>query len=259
MDAVAARFGAEIDDRVTDACGFGVKNLVGFGDADRHRIDEDVAVIARVETHLSANRRHAEGIAIAANARNNARHEMARFGVIGRAEAQRVERRNRARAHGEHIAQNTANSGRRTLIGLDIGRVVVALHFEDAGQTIADIDDARIFAGALNNPRRFGGQAAQMQARGFIRAVLVPHGREDAELGQRWLATNQRKDPLIFVGLQAVLGDEFGCHGNGVFHQAAPRRVERLSNNPRPSVPPTSVSIRFSGWGIMPSTLRCSE
>ena len=29
----------------------------------------------------------------------------------------------------------------------------------------------------------------------------------------------------------------------------------RLSNRPRPSVPPTRSSIRFSGCGIMPSTL----
>ena len=140
---------------------------------------------------MSANRRHAEGIAIAANARHDARYEVARFGMIGRAEAQRVERRNRARAHGEDVAQNAANARRRTLIGLDIGRVVVALHFEDAGQTIADIDDARVFARTLNNPRGFGGQTAQMEPRGFIRAMLVPHGRENAELGQRWLAADQ--------------------------------------------------------------------
>ena len=35
--------------------------------------------------------------------------------------------------------------------------------------------------------------------------------------------------------------------------------ARKASNSPRPSVPPTSGSIRFSGCGIMPSTLKFSE
>ena len=60
MDAIAAGFRAEIDDRITDAGSFRVENLVGFGDADRHGVDENIAVIARMKAHLAANRRHAE-------------------------------------------------------------------------------------------------------------------------------------------------------------------------------------------------------
>ncbi len=56
---------------------------------------------------------------------------MLHLGVIGPAEAQRVEIRHRPRAHSEYIAQNAANAGRRALIGFDVGRVVVALHLED--------------------------------------------------------------------------------------------------------------------------------
>jgi hypothetical protein len=52
VDAVAAGLGAEIDDRHADAGGRRVEDLVGLGEADRHRVDQDVAVIAGVETHL---------------------------------------------------------------------------------------------------------------------------------------------------------------------------------------------------------------
>ena len=43
--------------------------------------------------------------------------------------------------------------------------------------------------------------------------MLVPHGREDAELGERRLAADQLEDALVFVGLEPVLGDEFGGDG----------------------------------------------
>lgn len=46
-------------------------------------IDEDIAVIALVEIHLATDSRHAEGIAIAADAGNNARDEVAGFGWSG--------------------------------------------------------------------------------------------------------------------------------------------------------------------------------
>jgi hypothetical protein len=40
--------------------------------------------------------------------------------------------------------------------------------------------------------------------------VLVPHGGEDAELGEGRLAADQIQDALIFVRLQAVGGNQFG-------------------------------------------------
>ena len=38
--------------------------------------------------------------------------------------------------------------------------------------------------------------------------MLVPHRREDAELGDRRLAADQVEDALILVGLEAVFGDK---------------------------------------------------
>ena len=46
VDSVAAGLGADVDDRIADARGGRVENLVGLRDAHRHRVDEDVAVVA---------------------------------------------------------------------------------------------------------------------------------------------------------------------------------------------------------------------
>jgi hypothetical protein len=186
-----------------------IENLVLLGDANRHGIDQDVAVVAAMKSHLAADRRHAEGIAIAADAGDDAGHQRAGFRIVGIAERQRIETGDRTRAHGEDIAQNAADAGRRTLIGLDIARVVVALHLEDDGEPVADIDDAGILARPLDHPGRLGGQRAQMDFRGFIRAVLVPHRRENAELGEARLAADQLEDALVLIRLEAVLADEF--------------------------------------------------
>jgi hypothetical protein len=51
---------------------------------------------------------------------------------------------------------------------------------------------------------------AQMDFRGFVRAVLVPHRREDAELGKARRAADELDQALIFIRLEAVLGDQVG-------------------------------------------------
>ena len=50
---------------------------------------------------------------------------MARARMIRRAESQQVETGDRPRAHGEHVAQDAADPGRRALEGLDEGGMVV--------------------------------------------------------------------------------------------------------------------------------------
>ena len=76
-----------------------VEDLVRLRDADGHRVDEDVAVVGRVEIDLSADRRDSDAIAVAADARDDARDEMPHLGMIGTAEAQRIQVRDRPRAH----------------------------------------------------------------------------------------------------------------------------------------------------------------
>ena len=216
VNAVAAGLRAEIDDRHADARSRGVENLVGLGEADRHGIDQDVAVVAAVEAHFAADRRHTEGIAVAADASDHARDQTARLGMTWVAERQRIEAGDRPRAHGEDIAQDAANAGRRALVGLDVARVVVALHLEHDGKAVADVDHAGIFARPLDHPGRLGGQRAQMDFRRFVRAVLVPHRREDAELGEARRAADEFFEARVLVRLEAVLGDQLGRDGRFV-------------------------------------------
>ena len=81
--------------------------------------------------------------------------------MIRRAEAQRVHRRNRPRAHREDVAQDATDTGRGSLIGFDVRRVVVAFHLEDDAVAVADVDHAGIFARPLYDLRAAGGERAQ--------------------------------------------------------------------------------------------------
>ena len=123
-----------------------IENAVRVCEPDAHRVDEDVAIKARVEIRLAANRRDADAVPVIADARDDACHEMTRFGVVRRSEPQRVQHRDGTRAHGEDVAHDAADAGRRALIGLDEGRVIVTFHLENHSLPIADIDDARILA-----------------------------------------------------------------------------------------------------------------
>ena len=140
--------------------------------------------------------------------------------MVGGTEAQGVERRDRPRAHGEDVPEDAADTSRRALVGLDVARVVVALHLEDAGETVADVDDARVLARPLDHVRPRGRQPAQVLARGLVRAVLVPHRRDDAEFGERRVAPDQAAEAVVLIRRQAVLGHEFGGDRNVVAEHA---------------------------------------
>ena len=154
-------------------------------------------------------------------------YKLAGLGVIRAAKAERVHRSNRACAHGEDIAQNAAHAGGRTLVGFDVGGVVVALHLEDQRLAIADIDHACVFAGAADHLRAIGGQGAQPFLGGLVGAMLVPHGRENAHLGVVWLAPEDVDDLGVFLGGEPVAGDKVGrdgwiLHGNSPAGAFAP-------------------------------------
>ena len=59
------------------------------------------------------------------------------------AEAKRVEHRDRPRAEREHVAEDSADAGRRALEGLDRARVVVGLDLEGDRPAVADRHGAR--------------------------------------------------------------------------------------------------------------------
>ena len=209
-----------------------------------------------MEIDLAADGGHAEGIAVIADAGDDARNQVAGLGVVRRAETQRIQRGDGARAHGEDVAQYAADAGSRALERLDEGGVVVALHLEDHGLAVADIDDASILARPLDDALTSRREGAQPFLRALVGTVLVPHRREDAKLGEGRFSPDQGEDLVVFFRLEAMFGDQFGGNLYGIGNHAA--ASSRLSNSGRPSVPPSSGSIRSSGWGIMPSTLPAS-
>jgi hypothetical protein len=210
-DAVAAGFRADIDDRIVRAFGGAGENLVLIGDAQAEHVDKNVAVVARVEIGLAADCRDADAIAVEADAADDAVDELARLRVIRFAEAQRVHDRDRARAHREHVAQDTANAGGCALERLDEARMVVALHLEDGGQTLADIDSAGILARPIDHVRGFGREFRQMHARRFVGAMLRPHHREDAQFGDVGGAAELFQDEVIFVAGETEFFGESQC------------------------------------------------
>ncbi len=126
--------------------------------------------------------------------------------MIDGAEAQRVERGDRAGAHGKNIAQNAAHAGGRALIGLDERRVVVAFHLERHRQTVADVDDAGVLTRPLQDVGTFGGKIFQIITRALITTVLRPHDRENAELGEVRRMAEDADDFLIFLRVESVTG-----------------------------------------------------
>src|SRR5205085_320730 len=109
----------------------------------------------------------------------------------------------------EDDAQDASDSGRGALIGLDKGGMVVALDLEDDYFAVADIDDPGILARAADDARPRRRQGLQPYLRGFIRAVLAPHRRKDAELGQVRDAAEDRNRAVEFLGAEPVRRRQF--------------------------------------------------
>jgi hypothetical protein len=87
-----------------------------------------------------------------------------RLRSLDRAEAERIHDGEGTRVHGEDVAQDAADAGGRALVGLDVAGVVVALDLEGAGPAVADVDDAGVLAGALDDAIALGGQALEVDA-----------------------------------------------------------------------------------------------
>ena len=155
-------------------------------EAERHRVDQAVLLVGPLEVDLAADGRHADRVAVVADARHRAVEQVARARA-GRprhelAEAQRVEHRDRARADREDVAQDAADAGRRALEGLDRARVVVGLDLERAHQPAADVDRAGVLAGAHHHVLALGRQRAQQLLGVLVGAVLAPQQRVHRQL-----------------------------------------------------------------------------
>ena len=122
--------------------------------------------VGGVEDRLAADVRDADAVAVAADAAHDRRRtaRAARSSSSG-PKPQRVDQRDRPRAHREDVAQDPADAGGRALVRLDRRRVVVALDLERDREAVADVDHAGVLARALQHARAVGGQPARARAR----------------------------------------------------------------------------------------------
>ena len=73
VDAVAARLRADVDHRVADADGLGVKDLVFPDEAEREGVHQRIAGVAGLEAGFAAEVGNAEAVAVAGDAVDDAR------------------------------------------------------------------------------------------------------------------------------------------------------------------------------------------
>ena len=132
--------------------------------------------------------------------------------MIDGAEAQRIERGDRPRTHGENIAQDAADAGGRALVGLDERRMIVAFHLKRHRQAVANVDDAGVLTRPLQHVRPFGGQVFQIDARAFVTTVLRPHDREYPELGVIRFAAEKLDDLSILFRIEAMARHQLRRH-----------------------------------------------
>ena len=233
MNPVASRLGADVIDRIADPGSAALHQRIGLDDPQAHHVDQRIAGVAVLERNLAADRRDADAVAVAGDAGNDAFHDAARSRTgraVERSEAQRVEERDRPCPHGEDVADDAADAGRRALIGLDERGVVVRFDLEDRGQAVADIHRAGVLAGPLQHARAARRQLLQMNARALVAAVLGPHHREDSELGDRRLAPERADDPRVLVAGQTVAFQGSGIEAHREAVPTAPAGTQRAND-----------------------------
>ena len=193
------------------------------------------------------------------------------------AEPQRIGQQDRPGPHGEDVPDDAPHPGRRPLERLDGARMVVGLDLEGDRPAVADVDDAGVFLARLDEdppesagrPPLLGREPLQERPRVLVGAVLRPHDREDAQLGQRRVAPEGPPDdayssgrrPCFFTssGVIGWLSTGSGLGGRGRLmrgRSAAGNRTDQDgAATARPSWLGWNRSKARSGCGIMPKTL----
>ena len=174
-DAVAPGGRPEQHGEIADTGGPAEHEPLDRQDAEAENVHQRVVLIGLVEHDLAAHGGDAHRVAIAADARHDTFGDPPTARVRQRTEAKRVHQGDGPRPHREHIAQDAADAGGRTLIGLDRRGVVVALDPERHRDAVSGVDDSGVLARTHEHGRAFGGKPAEMQAARLVRAVLGPH------------------------------------------------------------------------------------
>jgi hypothetical protein len=283
-DPVTTGGGAEQDHEVAGPGGGAAHETLAWSKTERHRVDQAVLLIRRLEIDLAADGGDADRVAVVGDPGDGAVEQVARALIAipaHLAETQRVEHRDRARADREDVAQDAAHAGGGALEGLDRGGVVVGLDLEGAHETVADVDRAGVLARPHDHVRALGGQRAQELLGVLVGAMLAPEQRVHRQLDLIWRPT------ALVLADELVLGAG-ETERERVLHRRQRRVVRHArlrSRQPHPPSdqraaqtwtpsstarridwkivnpsiePPVSASTACSGWGIRPKTLPVS-
>jgi hypothetical protein len=204
VDSVLSRLRPDVEHGVAFALGAREEDSIFGRDPEAERVHQRVEAVAVLEADLAPHGGNSHAVAVAPDAGGDSREDRAVLLDGQRPEAERVHERNRARAHGEDVADDAADSGRRPLEGLDEGRMVVGLDLEDRGEAVADVDHPRVLSRPLQHARPAGRKPSQVDARAFVAAVLGPHHREHPELVLVRLAPELLDDAVVFLPRQVV-------------------------------------------------------
>ena len=215
MNAVATRTATGVENRVPGPRSCSGEDPLTTTDPKRERVDQDVAVVGTVKAGFASDRRNADAVPVVADAAHHpvdeVPHPRAAL-ALDVAEAQRIEAGDRARAHGEDIAQDAADACGSALVGLDEARVVVALHLEGGHPAMTDVDDPSILARPVDDPAAPGREPAQVELRRLVRTVFRVEGRRDSQFGVGRDATEKIAEAAVLLRCQAVLGREPCIH-----------------------------------------------
>ncbi len=200
-DAVPTGLRTEQDDRVTDS-----GRRRSLHPSDRHHphaqgVDQRVPQIRRIEDDFPADRRQAQAVAVAADARDHPGQHPRRVGRVGVAEPERVEDCDRPGTHSQDVADNPADASRRTLVGLDETRMIMRFDLKCDGQTLTDSDHPGVLAHADEHALTGGYvvEPPQMHLGRLIRTVFAPHHRVHGKLGIGRQPTEGGDDPGVLV------------------------------------------------------------
>ena len=225
--------------RLPDAVGRRARQHPVLEQPDRHHVDERVALVRGVEHELAAHRRHADAVAVPADAAHDAVDEVPRPRVGRVAEPQRVEDRDRPGAHREHVAQDPADAGRRALVRLDRGRVVVGLDLERDREPVADRDHAGLLPHPGDDVAAGGRQRREQRPGALVRAVLAPHHAEHRELEVVRVAAELLADRLELDVLEPERAVQRG--GGGRRHPATPDSSAAPDGRAAPVIDPVDA------------------
>src|SRR5712664_610731 len=114
MNAIAAGFGANVQDGIPNTRRLAKEDLISADQAKRESIHERIQGVSIVEGDFAADGRHSERVSIMSDPGDDTGEQrtipLPILRIVQRSEAQTVQRRDRASAHRENVAQDSAHA-----------------------------------------------------------------------------------------------------------------------------------------------------